>query len=56
MTQKTIPTISFEAMELLENFILKPMPAKQGKSHDELLWDECKRHILECIKHNIKVQ
>lgn len=51
----TKPTMSAKAYELLENVILKPSPAKQGKGHDQLVWDEAKRYILDCINHNIQV-
>lgn len=54
--EKKKPTINLEGFDLLEKTILSPSPARQGKSHDELLWDECKRYILNCIKHNFVVQ
>lgn len=54
MTKKK-PTINIEGMEMLESTILRPSHPKAGKSHDELVWDECKRYILECIRNNFVV-
>lgn len=54
--EKKKPTINLEGYDLLEKTILAASPAKQGKTHDELVWDECKRYILSCIKHNFLVQ
>ncbi|AFP33691.1 hypothetical protein POP72_033 [Pectobacterium phage POP72] len=53
---KTKPTINQAGMDMLENMILKPAPAKQGKGHDELVWDEAKRYILACIYQQFQVQ
>lgn len=44
-----------EAYELLVDMILKPTPPKANKEHDQLVWDECKRHVLLCIEQNIRV-
>lgn len=50
------PTISADGMEMLEEYILKPSHPSVTKSHDELVWDECKRHILNCIHAQFEVR
>ena len=50
------PIINQAGYDLLESAILKPSPSKQGKEHDELVWDEAKRYIKQCIDHNFLVQ
>lgn len=49
------PTISNAAMEMLESHILKPSFPSVTKKHEELVWDECKRHILLCINQQFQV-
>lgn len=53
---KKKPTINFEGMEMLENLILQPSRPRPDKTHEELLWDECKRYILSCIRQQLVVQ
>lgn len=55
MTKKK-PTINFEGMDMLENLILQPSRPRPDKTHEELLWDECKRYILSCIRQQFVVQ
>lgn len=47
--------MSVEAYRILEENILKPTPPSANKTHEQLIWDECKRHIMACIDHNIQV-
>lgn len=54
--KKKKPTISYEGMEMLEKYILMPSHPSVTKSHDELVWDECKRHILNCIQAQFEVR
>lgn len=44
-----------EAYRLLVDNILRPSAPSVTKTHEQLVWDECKRHILACIEHNIQV-
>lgn len=53
---KKKPTINMEGMEMLERLILKPSHPRPDKSHEELVWDECKRYILSCIQQQFIVQ
>lgn len=50
------PTISSDGMEMLKDYILKASHPSVTKSHDELVWDECKRHILNCIYAQFEVR
>lgn len=52
---KKKPTISFEGMEMLE-VILKPSSPKVTKTHEELLVDEVKRYIMDCVKAQLVIQ
>lgn len=52
---KPKPTISAAAMNMLEQHILKPTAPAPNKEHDQLVWDECKRHIMLCINQNFQV-
>lgn len=53
--KKPKPTISAAAMDMLEQHILKPSHPRSGKEHDELVWDECKRYILNCVLQQLQV-
>ncbi len=53
--KKKKPTISAEGMEMLE-IILKPSTPRLTKTHEELLVDEVKRHILTCVYAQLVVQ
>lgn len=55
MKTNSTASMNAEAHRVISELILRPSPVKQGKSHDELVWEECKRYILDCINHNIKV-
>lgn len=55
MTKKK-PTINFEGMDMLEKLILAPSRPRPDKTHEELVWDECKRYILDCIRVQFVVQ
>ena len=48
-------SMNAEAYRVISELILRPSPAKQGKSHDELIWEEAKRYFLDCINRNIQV-
>ena len=48
-------SMNAEAYRVISELILRPSPAKPGKSHDELIWEEAKRYFLNCIDHNIQV-
>lgn len=50
------PQINPEGMDMLESHILKLSPAKPDKSITELAWDDCKRHILLCIRQQFEVR
>lgn len=52
---KKKPTISFEGMEILE-VILKPSSPKVTKTHEELVVDEVKRYIMDCVRAQLVVQ
>ena len=52
---KKKPTISFEGMEMLKR-ILQPASPKLTKTHEELVVDEVKRYILECVRAQLVVQ
>lgn len=54
-TAKKIPTISPEAMEMLE-LILGVAPPNTNKTHEQLLVDETKRLALQVIRQRILVQ
>lgn len=54
--KKRTPQINAEGMDMLEQMILKPRPPSVTKTHEELVWDECKRHILLCIYQNFEVR
>ena len=54
--KKKTPQINAEGMDMLEQMILKPRPPSVTKTHEELVWDECKRHILLCIYQNFEVR
>lgn len=58
MTQKTnqIPIINQAGYEMLKEQILRPASVNVTKSHEQLLIDEVKRHILSCVELNFKVQ
>lgn len=51
---KKKPTISLEAMEMLE-MILRPSHPAPDKTTEQLQWDECKRYIMNCIHAQIVV-
>lgn len=50
------PQINPEGMEMLERHILALSPTKPDKSVGELHWDDCKRHILACIRTQFEVR
>lgn len=50
------PMINLEGLEMLEKHILAPSHPRQDKKHEELVWDECKRYILACIRAQFVVQ
>lgn len=52
---KKKPTISFEGMEMLE-MILKPSSPKVTKTHEELIVDEVKRYVMDCVRAQLVVQ
>ena len=52
---KKKPTISFEGMEMLKR-VLTPSSPKLTKTHEELIVDEVKRYIMECVKAQLGVQ
>lgn len=55
-TTKKKPCISVEGMEMLEKYILRPSQPNVTKTHQELLVDEVKRHIMACIQQQFVVQ
>lgn len=50
------PQINPEGMEMLERMILKTSPTSPEKSVGQLHWDDCKRHILQCIHSQFEVR
>ncbi|AIM51253.1 hypothetical protein phD2B_0027 [Lelliottia phage phD2B] len=52
---KTKPQINQAGYDMLEQHILKASHPSVTKKHDELVWDECKRHILACINQQFQV-
>lgn len=56
--QKTnqTPIVNQAGYELLKEHILRPSNISLTKTHEQLLIDEVKRHILACIEMHFKVQ
>lgn len=54
-TTKIKPTINQSGYDMLEQHILRASAPAPNKEHDQLVWDECKRHILACINQNFQV-
>lgn len=52
---RDIAIMNDKAYQVIAEQILRPLPAKKGKTHDDLVWDECLRYVLNCIHQNIKV-
>lgn len=52
----TKPQINHEGMEMLEKMILKTSNPSPEKSAGQLHWDDCKRHILQCIYQQFEVR
>lgn len=50
------PQINPEGLEMLERHILKTSNPSPEKSQGQLQWDDCKRHILQCIYQQFEVR
>lgn len=50
------PQINPEGLEMLERHILKTSNPSPEKTVGQMHWDDCKRHILQCIYQQFEVR